>query len=192
MNARDHQPQPDFPSRSHSQTVTPEGTSWLASSSASPRSTQALWADRPSAPMVLPCGGVFDAVSLSVLPGRQVLEQLWTSGPGSGPAATHRGRVLLLTAPGTALRLPSLTAWEEWSSSVPPVLCHGPGDAITVPPLSPGRAPAPSSTRWLVAPATRDPWLPSADVILWACLRTANATGEVPADTDFVGTETGC
>jgi hypothetical protein len=192
MDARDHQPQPGFPYQPHFQTVTPEFVAWLASSSTNPRSTQALWADRPSAPIVLPCGGVFDAVSLTGLSGRRVLEQLWTSGPGTGPVAAHRGRVLLFTAPGTAQRLPSLIAWEEWGSPVPPVLCHGPGDAITVPPVSSGGVPAPPATRWLVAPATGNPWLPTTDVILWACRRTANTGGETPAHRDFLGTETGC
>lgn len=78
-----------------------------------------------------------------------MLERLWAEGPGSGPVATHRGRMLLFAAPGTAQRLPSLLAWEEWGTgpadgdrghrgSLPPVLCHGAGDAVTVPPLTGG------------------------------------------------------
>jgi hypothetical protein len=166
--------------REHTAYVTADGAAWLASASAFPRSVAALWSARPTAPSVLPCGTAFDVVNLPALFGRRVLEQMWASGPGSGPVAVHRGRVLLLVAPGTAQRLPSLLYWEEWGASVPPMLCHGAGDAVTVPPLY---APEPSgagetyadgtASRWVVAPDTRHPWLPGADHLLWACVRAA-------------------
>ncbi|MFI0896746.1 bifunctional DNA primase/polymerase [Streptomyces sp. NPDC020983] len=158
--------------RRHTACVTSEGAAWLASASAFPRSVEALWSARPGAPSVLPCGRAFDVVNLTPLFGRRVLEQLWAVGPGSGPVAVHRGRVLLLAAPGTAQRLPALLDWEEWAGAVPPMLCHGAGDAVTVPPLHP--LPAgddPAQSRWVVAPDTRHPWLPGPDVLLWACLR---------------------
>lgn len=174
----------------HSSYVTSAGAAWLASASAFPRSVQALWAARPSAPSVLPCGTVFDAVSLPLLLGRRVLEQLWAAGPGSGPAAVHRGRVLVLAAPGTAQRLPALLAWEEWGRRVPPLLLHGRGDTVTVPPLyhcgpAGGGAPHPETgrSRWVVAPDTRTPWLPGADVLLWACVRAARQVGAKPLST---------
>ncbi|BBA97573.1 hypothetical protein RVR_3382 [Actinacidiphila reveromycinica] len=167
--------------------VTSAGAAWLASASAFPRSVQALWSARPAAPSVLPCGTVFDVVNLPLLFGRRVLEQLWTTGPGSGPAAVHRGRVLVLAAPGTAHRLPALLAWEEWGRRVPPPLCHGRGDAVTVPPLydcvpADGAAPDPGTgrSRWVVAPDTGRPWLPGADVLLWACVRVARQEEHLP------------
>jgi hypothetical protein len=183
--------------RQHTSYVTPEGAEWLASASAFPRSVRALWSARPGAPSVLPGGIAVDVVNLSPLFGRRLLEQLWASGPGSGPVAVHRGRLLLLVAPGTAQRLPSLLSWEEWGSAVPPLLCHGLGDAVTVPPLHPaepgygpdpgcgretdcGADPGYGPSRWLVAPDTRHPWLPGADVVLWACVRAA---GSAPAKT---------
>lgn len=176
--------------RQYSACVTPEGAAWLASASAFPRSVEALWAARPGAPSVLPCGRAFDVVNLTALFGRRVLEQLWASGPGSGPVAVHRGRVLLLVAPGTAHRLPALLGWEEWGSAVPPMLCHGPGDAVTVPALFEDLAYRPcepaGTSRWVVAPDTRNPWLPGADVLLWACLRAARAT-PVPASPALAG-----
>lgn len=160
--------------------VTPAGAEWLASAGPYPRSTLSLWATRPAAPAVLPCGSVFDVVSAPAIFGRRLLNRLWCDGPGSGPVAAHRGRTLLFAAPGTAQRLPSLLAWEEWGgrgpdgrdTAPPALLCHGAGDAVTVPPLTPG---APSGPRWLVAPDTRHPWLPGPDVLLWACVRTARA-----------------
>ncbi|WP_078862655.1 bifunctional DNA primase/polymerase [Streptomyces sp. NRRL F-5123] len=168
--------------RRHTACVTPEGAAWLASASAFPRSVEALWSARPGAPSVLPCGRAFDVVNLTPLFGRRVLEQLWAAGPGSGPVAVHRGRVLLLVAPGTAQRLPALLGWEEWAGAVPPMLCHGAGDAVTVPPLyalpadidpagSADTEAGPGMSRWVVAPDTRHPWLPGPDVLLWACLR---------------------
>jgi hypothetical protein len=163
--------------------VTPEGAAWLASASAFPRSVQALWSVRPTAPSVLPCGRAFDVVNLPALFGRRVIEQLWATGPGSGPVAVHRGRVLLLVAPGTAQRLPSLLGWEEWADAMPPMLCHGAGDAVTVPPLHTAAGPADQDggpSRWVVAPDTRHPWLPGADVLLWACVR---AVRSAPAKT---------
>jgi hypothetical protein len=183
--------------RQHISYVTPEGAEWLASASAFPRSVQALWSARPTSPSVLPCGTAFDVVNLPALFGRRLVEQLWASGPGSGPVAVHRGRVLLLVAPGTAQRLPSLLDWEEWGSAVPPMLCHGTGDAVTVPPLyapgpAPGQVDAPESgpSRWLVAPDTRHPWLPGADVVLWACVRAARSAPAktVPALVSTPGT----
>jgi Bifunctional DNA primase/polymerase, N-terminal len=171
--------------------VTSEGVAWLASAGTYPRSTLALWEERPTAPVVLPCGTVFDVVSVPALFGRRMLDRLWDEGPGSGPVATYRGRVLLFASPGTAQRLPSLMAWEEWSSpgrtgAVPPLLCHGTGDAVTVPALRPGPGPAPDparesavadrlASRWLVAPSTRSPWLPGPEVLLWAAVRAARS-----------------
>ncbi|MEW1610541.1 MULTISPECIES: bifunctional DNA primase/polymerase [unclassified Streptomyces] len=164
--------------------VTAAGAAWLAGASAYPRSTLARWKERPTSPGVLPCGSQFDVVNVPALFGRRMLEQLWAEGPGTGPVAVHRGRMLLFAAPGTAQRLPSLLAWEEWGAGggegsrtprgeVPPLLCHGTGDAVTVPPLTcPSGG---SGPRWLVAPDTRGPWLPGPDVLLWACVRVSRA-----------------
>ncbi|MGC5342295.1 hypothetical protein ACPXCE_08810 [Streptomyces sp. DT24] len=177
--------------------VTASGAAWLATATAFPRSTLSRWEASPGCPAVLPCGSVFDVVNVPALLGRHMLEHLWTDGPGSGPVATHRGRMLLFAAPGTAQRLPSLLDWEEWGSgrargtsredhrvpgprlgSLPPLLCHGTGDAVTVPPLACG-SPA-TGPRWVVAPDTRTPWLPGPDVLLWACVRVARSTPPVP------------
>ncbi|ULR50881.1 bifunctional DNA primase/polymerase [Streptomyces deccanensis] len=185
--------------------VTAEGAAWLASAGTYPRSTLTLWEERPTAPVVLPCGTVFDVVSVPALFGRRMLDRLWTEGPGSGPVAVYRGRVLLFASPGTAHRLPTLLEWEEWGSpgrtgAVPPLLCHGTGDAVTVPAvLAPedsdgagGTVPGTGGTcgsgtrdtpgvsrlgsRWLVAPDTRRPWLPGPDVLLWAAVRAARSS----------------
>ncbi|MFG2137188.1 bifunctional DNA primase/polymerase [Streptomyces sp. NPDC048650] len=159
--------------------VTLAGADWLASASPHPHTVQSLWASRPDAPGVLPCGTVFDVINAPALFGRHMVDRLWSAGPGSGPVAAHRGRILLFTAPGTAQRLPALLGWEEWARAVPPLLCHGSGDAVTVPPLHPGHAAddaeggSPSGSRWLVAPDVRHPWLPGPDVLLWACVRAA-------------------
>ncbi|MFD3548539.1 bifunctional DNA primase/polymerase [Streptomyces sp. NPDC058655] len=155
--------------------VTPQGAAWLASASAHPRSTLALWQARPAAPAVLPCGTAFDVVNVPLVLGRRVLGLLRAEGPGSGPVAAHRGRLLLFAAPGTAHRLPALLAWEEWGGSrtAPAPLCHGRGDAVTVPPL----AAVPGPSRWLVAPDTRTPWLPGPEALLWAFVRAARHTG---------------
>ncbi|MFD3947209.1 bifunctional DNA primase/polymerase [Streptomyces sp. NPDC058579] len=158
--------------RHHSAHVTAAGADWLASAAAFPRSTLALWEGRPAAPAVLPCGAVFDVVNVDSIFGRRMLDQLWAEGPGSGPVAVHRGRMLLFAAPGTAQRLPALLHWEEWGDSVPPPLCHGLGDAVTIPPLTPAPATGP---RWVVAPDTRHPWLPGPEVMLWACVRAVRA-----------------
>ncbi|MFI7238368.1 bifunctional DNA primase/polymerase [Streptomyces cyaneofuscatus] len=164
--------------------VTAAGAAWLAGASAYPRSTLAQWQESPASPGVLPCGSQFDVVNVPALFGRRMLERLWAEGPGTGPVAVHRGRLLLFAAPGTAQRLPSLLAWEEWGSGgdgtsrpqrgeVPPLLCHGTGDAVTVPPLTcPSGG---SGPRWLVAPDTRSPWLPGPDVLLWACVRVSRS-----------------
>ncbi|WP_405694614.1 bifunctional DNA primase/polymerase [Streptomyces sp. NBC_01185] len=164
--------------------VTASGAAWLAGASPYPRSTLSQWEARPSAPGVLPCGSSFDVVSVPALFGRRMLERLWAEGPGSGPVATHRGRMLLFASPGTAQRLPSLLAWEEWGTgsadgarghedALPPVLCHGTGDAVTVPALTGGAGSG--GPRWVVAPDTRNPWLPGPDVLLWACVRVGRS-----------------
>ncbi|MEU0129242.1 hypothetical protein [Streptomyces sp. NPDC006289] len=170
--------------------VTASGAAWLAGASAYPRSTLSQWEARPGSPGVLPCGSSFDVVNVPALFGRRMLERLWAEGPGSGPVATHRGRMLLFAAPGTAQRLPSLLAWEEWGTgtaggrgdqrgALPPVLCHGTGDAVTVPPLTCGASTG--GPRWVVAPDTRNPWLPGPDVLLWACVRVGRS--EAPSTT---------
>ncbi|MFC1399843.1 MULTISPECIES: bifunctional DNA primase/polymerase [Streptacidiphilus] len=160
--------------------VTVAGEAWLASASEYPRSMRALWESRPWAPTVLPCGRTFDVVNLPGLFGRRVLDELWESGPGCGPVATHRGRILVFAEVGAAQRLRTLLVWEEWARGVPPVLCHGAGDAITVPPVQ-RMADAPEGpNRWIVAPDTREPWLPGASVLLWACVRAARG-GSAPA-----------
>jgi hypothetical protein len=187
--------------------VTPAGAHWLASAGPRPRATLALWAARPGAPGVLPCGSVFDVVNVESVFGRRMLDRLRSEGPGSGPVAVHRGRMLLFAAPGTAQRLPALLAWEEWHGGgraaaaglagraldVPPLLCHGSGDAVTVPPLAPSsRASVP---RWLVAPGMRTPWLPGPEVLLWACVGAARAARSAREDAegrqDTTGRDTG-
>ncbi|MEU6093359.1 hypothetical protein [Streptomyces sp. NPDC047079] len=163
---------------------TSQGAAWLASAGTYPRSTSADRAQRPTAPVVLPCGIAFDVVNAPAIFGRRMVDRLWEEGPGSGPVAEHRGRILLFTAPGTARRLQALLDWEEWGGrtrTVPPLLCHGPGDAVTVPAISPVAPPAGArgsrpESRWLVAPDTRHPWLPGPDVVLWAAVRATRAT----------------
>ncbi|MET9951430.1 hypothetical protein ABZ135_07750 [Streptomyces sp. NPDC006339] len=161
---------PDEEQRHHAARVTEDGAAWLASAAARPGAALTRWEERPASPAVLPCGRVFDVVNVEPTFGRRMLDRLWAEGPGSGPAAVHRGRMLLFAAPGTAQRLPSLLDWEEWGNAVPRPLCHGIGDAVTVPPLTPSDA---SGPRWLVAPDTRSPWLPGPEVLLWACVRAA-------------------
>ncbi|MFH0519629.1 bifunctional DNA primase/polymerase [Streptomyces sp. M41] len=156
--------------------LTADGAAWLASAEPYPRSTLALWDERPTAPVVVACGSVFDVVSTPAVFGRRMVDQLWDLGPGTGPVAVFRGRMLLFAAPGTAQRLPSLLRWEELgrAGDVPPLLCHGTGDAVTVPAARSGFA-ASAGSRWLVAPDTRDPWLPGPEVLLWAAVRAARA-----------------
>ncbi|MEU7056252.1 bifunctional DNA primase/polymerase [Streptomyces sp. NPDC046197] len=196
--------------RSDALGVTTEGAAWLASAGTYPRSTLALWRERPDALVVLPCGSVFDVVSAPAIFGRRMLDRLWDEGPGSGPVAVHRGRMLLFAAPGTAQRLPSLLEWEERGTQgsrespysrgshgsrgsqdahdsqdprtgsgrtggVPPLLCHGNGDAVTVPALTDDASPHWPASRWLVAPDTRHPWLPGPEILLWAAVRAARA-----------------
>ncbi|GHG94645.1 bifunctional DNA primase/polymerase [Streptomyces lanatus] len=159
--------------------VTPDGAAWLASAGTYPRSTLTLWGERPTAPVVLPCGSVFDVVSVPAIFGRRMLDRLWDEGPGSGPVAAFRGRILMFAAPGTAQRLPSLLRWEEFgrADGMPPLLCHGTGDAVTVPAPTDTYAASPTSSgsRWLVAPDTRNPWLPGPEVLVWAAVRAARA-----------------
>ncbi|MEV5505257.1 bifunctional DNA primase/polymerase [Streptomyces orinoci] len=186
MDTRPRIPHPAFPAAAR---VSPAGADWLASASPFPRSVLALWADNPHAPMVLPCGRAFDVIAMPALFGRRVLDRLWSAGPGSGPVAAQQGRLLLFTAPGTAQRLPALLRWEEWGGrerpEVPPLLCHGPGDAVTVPPLWPPdeTEPTPPATRWLVAPEERRPRLPGPETLLWACVRTARTARPRPRTT---------
>ncbi|MFE4870745.1 bifunctional DNA primase/polymerase [Streptomyces sp. NPDC056682] len=169
--------------------VSAEGAAWLSSAASHPRSTLALWEARPTAPGVLPCGSVFDVVNVPSMFGRRILDRLWSEGPGSGPVAVHRGRMLLFATPGTAQRLPSLLEWEEWHGAdvpVPPLLCHGAGDAVTVPALLGPESENSGAARWLVAPDTRRPWLPGPDVLLWACVRAAkNGPSEPPRKSIF-------
>lgn len=157
--------------------VTVAGEAWLASASEYPRSMRALWESRPWAPAVLPCGRAFDVISMPAVFGRKVLDELWASGPGCGPVASFRGRTLLFVQPGAAPRLRSLLAWEEWAREVPPLLCHGQGDAVTVPPMQrmvdAPDSPGTGAGRWIVAPDSTEPWLPGAAVVLWASVRAA-------------------
>ncbi|MEW1695596.1 bifunctional DNA primase/polymerase [Streptomyces sp. NPDC093249] len=149
--------------------VTADGAAWLTTATGDREAALTRWESRPDAPAALPCGTVFDVVGVDQVFGRRMLDRMWAEGPGSGPVAVHRGRMMLFAAPGTAQRLPALLDWEE---GVPRPLCHGVGDAVTVPPLVPSGAPGP---RWLVAPDTRSPWLPGPEVMLWACVRAARS-----------------
>ncbi|WP_328771357.1 hypothetical protein [Streptomyces sp. NBC_00286] len=167
-------------------TLTSDGAAWLASAQ-SPKHTATVPVRnrRPTTPAVLPCGSAFDVVNAPAIFGRRMLDELWGEGPGSGPVAAYRGRMLLFATPGTAQRLPALLKWEEWGSdggagrsrAIPPLLCHGRGDAVTVPPAGTTAAPAPIPTpaRWVVAPDTQRPWLPGPEVLLWAAVRAARA-----------------
>ncbi|MFC6985133.1 hypothetical protein [Streptomyces cirratus] len=127
--------------------VTHEGAAWLASACTHPRSALTVWEERPAAPAVLPCGVAFDVVNVPLVLGRRMLDLLWAEGPGCGPAAVHRGRMLLFAAPGTAQRLPALLAWVGEPPTKP-----GEGGARTRRPRSvTGRAtPSPfrRSSRW--------------------------------------------
>lgn len=196
--------------------VTPAGAAWLASACSFPQSTAALWASHPGDPVVLPCGTVFDVVNAPAVFGRRMLDHLWSEGPGSGPVALHRGRMLLFAAPGTAQRLPSLLDWRTdpptrpgdggRTPAVPPLLFHGSGDAVTAPSPRPfvgvagapaGRCECPGrsertgrphprpvtapSSRWVVAPGTRHPWLPGADALVWACTRAVRSPAATSA-----------
>ncbi|MET7326051.1 hypothetical protein ABZW13_36640, partial [Streptomyces sp. NPDC005549] len=64
------------------------------------------------------------------------------------------------------------------------LLGPGAGDGVPVP--APGGAPPRSGSRWLVAPDTRQPWLPGPEILLWAAVRAARAAVRIsifpPAD----------
>ncbi|HWM39572.1 MAG TPA: bifunctional DNA primase/polymerase [Streptomyces sp.] len=165
--------------------VTAAGADWLASASVFPASVRALWRHRPDSPSVLPCGTVFDVVSTPPLPGRRLLDRLWSTGPGSGPVAVHRGRMLLFASPGTAQRLPALLSWGEWwepkgtreqrrlrepaiAETFPPLLCHGLGDFVTIPALLPqnhdGDHDGDRERRQTAAPSAPSRWLVAPDL----------------------------
>lgn len=158
--------------------VTDAGAAWLASATTHPHRTLGLWESRPHAPLPLPCGTAFDIVNAPALFGRRMVDRLWTEGPGCGPVAVRRDRMLIFAAPGSGGRLLSLLRWEEWGGgrrhAVPPLLCHSTGDAVTVPARHalPGGG---QDTRWLVAPDARRPWLPGPEVLLWAAVRAVRA-----------------
>ena len=162
--------------------TTTAGVEWLLSADTPGQRVRLLWATQPGAPGVLRCGTVFDVVSLALVPGRALLERLWRSGPGSGPVAVHRDRLLLFAEPGTAGLLPRLLAWEVWddgggppgAETIPRVIGHGLGDTVTVPGPDPA-AGAATGCRWLVAPEVRHPWLPDAEALLWAHVRAHRA-----------------
>ncbi|MHB9861500.1 bifunctional DNA primase/polymerase [Streptomyces sp. YIM S03343] len=170
---------PDVPFRlpDRESGVTCDGAVWLASAGTYPRSTLALWRERPDAPVVLPCGTVFDVVSAPAVFGRRMLDRLWGEGPGSGPVAAFRGRALIFAAPGSAQRLPSLLSWEEWgrTGAVPPLLCLGTGDAVTLPAPLLDTLSTSGDARWLVGAETLQPWLPGPEVLLWAAVRAARS-----------------
>ncbi|WP_257573913.1 hypothetical protein [Streptomyces sp. JJ66] len=160
------------------------GAAWLASASPFPRSVHALWSARPGQAQPLPCGTVFDAVSVPALFGRRMLARLLrldaVGRPGSGPVAADRGRLLFFAAPGTAGRLPVLLRWEEWQhagpgGAVPALLAYGTGDVVPVPaPPRPG-LPLDRGARWLVGPDACGGWLPGAEQLLWAAVRAVRA-----------------
>ncbi|MFE0424610.1 hypothetical protein, partial [Streptomyces sp. NPDC058953] len=142
--------------------VTAAGADWLAAARSYPR---AHGERRPGHGAVLRCGTLFDVVSAPAVFGRLLLDRIWAEGPGSGPVVAHRGRLLVFAAPGAAARLPALLSWEEWGSFVPPLMYHGTGDAVTVPPPAGPEAGKAGNDRdgappprWLVAPASRHPW----------------------------------
>ena len=210
---RAHVAGPDVDQSTSVCTVTREGAAWLVSAGTYPPSTLARWTSCPTAPLVLPCGVTFDVVNAPIHFGRWMLDALRKDGPGSGPVAVHRGRMLLFAAPGAAQRLRSLLTWQTWGTSaegdqgtVPSLLCHGSGDAVTVPPLAhpvTGQGTENCTARWLVAPAVRDPWLPGPEALLWACGRAVRAAsrpqedgwrGRAPGgrDTDFSFRRSGC
>ncbi|WP_431782333.1 bifunctional DNA primase/polymerase [Streptomyces chumphonensis] len=150
---------------------------WLASASPFPRSVRALWAAFPDRPQPLPCGTVFDVVSVPAVFGRRMVGHLASAG-GAGPVAVDRGRALFFARPGTARRLPALLRWEEWhgqpvAEAVPAFLGYGPGDVVGVPaPPLPGG----SGTRWLVPPDGTIAARPTgARELLWAAVRTVRA-----------------
>lgn len=78
------------------------------------------------------------------------------------------------------------------------LLCHGPGDHVTLPAPQPA-GPPDSLSRWLVAPDVRHPWLPGPGVLLRACLRAragapgsgAGRGGSVPGQSIFETAERG-
>ena len=139
---------------------------------------------------MLPCGSVFDVVNVPSIFGRRMLDRLWAEGPGSGPGRVHRGRMLLFAAPGTAQRLPSLLAWEEWhgADGRRSRRCSATAPATPSPsrPWPARSAENAAAARWLVAPDTRRPWLPGPDVLLGPASgrRKSEARGPSP-DIDF-------
>lgn len=163
------------PAPRRSAVPTAAGVDWLAAADPDPGRLLELWTRQPHRHRELPCGVEFDVVSAPGVFGRRLLEQLWRGGPGSGPVVAHRGRLLLLAAPGTAARLPTLLRWEEWNrgARIPPLLCHGGGDVVTLPSPS-GTGPA-AGAQWLVAPVARHPWLPGAEVLLWGSVRACRS-----------------
>src|SRR5258705_406269 len=67
--------------------------------------------------------------------------------------------------------------WSARPGAPTRMLGRGTGDGVPVPPLYQDPAAdvrdGAGISRWVVAPDTRHPWLPGADVLLWACVRAA-------------------
>jgi hypothetical protein len=162
--------------------LTVSGESWLASASDQPDLLGALWAARPWAPSVVPCGRTFDVIALPQDLGHQVLQELHTHGPGYGPVAVYRSTVELFSEVGTADRLNRLLSWQEWSQDVAGLQFLGAGDSVTIPPFR-RRVGDPVAEPWIHGPDTRHPWLPDANALLRACRRATRPGPAAPAGT---------
>ncbi|WP_432097457.1 hypothetical protein [Streptomyces sp. bgisy100] len=169
------------PRRATAGRVTSAGAQWLVSADPAPHRLLARWSRHPTAPGVLPRGTAFDVINVPAVFGRRMLDRLWSEGPGTGPVSVHRSRMLIFAATGTARRLPELLGGAARSRAVPPLLFHGAGDAVAVPPpAGPPRNAGPEWTergisRWLVAPEVRHPWLPGPEILLRAVVHAARS-----------------
>ncbi|MFH8984366.1 bifunctional DNA primase/polymerase [Streptomyces varsoviensis] len=155
----------------------PARPDWAAQTTGSAVGARRLWAERPTASVLLPTGRTFDALDVSESAGCLALARMERMDVGLGPVACTPGRrMLFLVLPGGAPKVPDLVRQLGWSPAALDLVARGEGDYVAAPPTRVGSR---GSVQWARQPTAANRWLPDTEELIsalaYACGREAAA-----------------
>jgi hypothetical protein len=153
----------------------PTRKDWAAQATGSASTARRLWADQPTASILLPTGRTFDVIDVPDSAGFLALARMERMELTLGPVlCTPDRRLRFFVLPGACAKVPDLVRGLGWPPSSLDLLTLGEGAYIAAPPTRLGTK---GAVQWANRPTAANRWLPDAEELVsplaYACAREA-------------------
>ncbi|GAA3821914.1 bifunctional DNA primase/polymerase [Streptomyces chiangmaiensis] len=142
----------------------PAREGWATQATGSAAVVHRLWAEQPTASILLPTGRTFDAIDVPETAGFLALARMERMELSLGPVAlTPDRRMWFFVLPGAAAKVPDLVRNRGWTLDSLDLVTLGEGSYVAAPPT---RYASRGAVQWVCRPTDANRWLPDAEELI--------------------------